>query len=121
MKFLRSPFLFLTLAVALLAPAAFTLGGCGTPVTERSQAVTTLKAIGLTVDTSMTVAAKMYHDGKISQAQWQQIADFHDLKFMPAYHLAVDVVQADLSSIATPDVINLAGQLGALVASFQTH
>lgn len=67
----------------------------------------------------MKVAAGLLRDGKITRAQWDKLAAFHDAVFQPAYNLAVAGVQADLSSVASPDILALFGQLAAIVASYQ--
>jgi hypothetical protein len=108
------PFVPLVLALACITPILVLETGCPT-VDQRTTAVTTLKVVGLTADTAMKVAAQAYHNGQIRADQWQSIADFHDQKFLPTYNTAVSAVQADLSSIATPDVIALCQQLGALI------
>jgi hypothetical protein len=108
----------LVLALAVATPVVINFSGCQTPVDQRTTAVTTLKVVGLTADTAMKLAADAYHNNQIRPDQWQAIADFHDQKFLPAYNTAVQAVQADLSSIATPDVIALCQQLGALIQAF---
>lgn len=108
----------LLLILALLtAPLAFT--ACSTAPTERVSQVRTLQAIGETASTSMQVAAKLRVQGRISAEQWTRIADFHDTRYLPAYRLAVATVSADLSSVASPDLINLVTQLAALVAELE--
>ena len=62
----------------------------------------------------MKVAASLYHDGKITAAQWQTVADTH-AKFQAAYRLAVATVQSNLDSVASPDLVALAGQLVSVV------
>jgi hypothetical protein len=96
-----------------------TMAYVGCTTTSQVQAGQTLQAVGLAVDAAMKTAAGMYHNNQITAAQWAQIADIHDNKFQPAFNLAVQAVQANLSSIASPDVVALASQLSALVASFQ--
>lgn len=105
--------LILCLALASpLAPIA-----CKTPPSERVQAVTTLKAIGLSVDAAMKVAAQMLKDGKIDGSQWGKIANAH-AKFQDAFRLAVKAVGSDLA-LASPDLLSLGGDLLAIVASYQ--
>lgn len=108
---------FLLILALAFAPIAFV--GCSTAPDQRTAAVTTLKIVGQTADTAMMVAAQLYHDGKISQAQWNHVAVIHDQQFLPAYKLAIAAVQSDLSSVASPDLQNLANALAGLVASFQ--
>lgn len=73
--------------------------------------VTTLKVLGATVDSTMTIAAGLYHNGQITTAQWNAIAAFHDNEFLPAYNLAVAAVENDTNQPAAPSLIALAGQL----------
>ena len=105
--------LALALACAAISPTA-----CTTAPTARVQEVKTLKAVGLAVDGTMQLAAQLYHDGKIDAALWQKIATAHDTQFQPAYRLAVAAVQANLDSVASPDLAALAAQLAALVAPY---
>jgi hypothetical protein len=104
-------------AAIMLAGTSITYVGCTTA--SQVQAVQTLETVGLAVDAAMATSASLYHNGQITQAQWQQIADFHDQKFIPAYKLAIQVAQSNLSSVASPDIVTLSTQLAALVASFQ--
>lgn len=110
---MRTLFLALALACAALAPT-----GCNTAPSARVQEVKTLKAVGLAVDGTMQLAAQLYHDGKIDAALWQKIAVAHDTQFQPAYRFAVAAVQANLDSVASPDLVALAAQLAALVAPY---
>jgi hypothetical protein len=108
------------LILCLLAPVAtFGPGAqCQTP-TARVQEVQTLLTIGTAVDSAMKIAAGLYQHGQITKAQWDNIADIHDNKFLPAYNLAIAAVQADFSSIASPDLVSLASQLITAVQQFQ--
>lgn len=108
--------LLLLLCLALTAPVLPT--GCRTAPTERVSTVVTLKVIGASVDASMKLAAQLVRDQRITWEQWRVIADFHDQKFQPAYNLAVAAVQSDLSSVASPDLLALAGQLAVIVNSY---
>jgi hypothetical protein len=107
----------LLLMLALTAsPVIYT--SCQTAPTQRGVEVTTLKALGATVDTTMQIVAQAYKDGRITASQAYAIAEFHDNKFQPAYRLAVAAVQSDLSSIASPDLIGLATQLSQLASQY---
>lgn len=108
--------LFSLLCLALVTPA-FT--GCQTAPSARTAEVTTLKILGASVDASMKVAAQLLKDGKITWAQWDDIATFHDQKFQPAYNLAVAAVRSDLSSAASPDLMALFGSLQGIIAAYQ--
>lgn len=114
LPFIRAFAIALCLAVA--APV-LTFSGCAAPST-RVQEVKTLKVVGLSVDATMKLAAQLYHDGKIGANLWQKIADIHDRQFQPAFNLAVQAVQSDLSSVASPDLAALAAQLAALLAPY---
>ena len=107
------------LAVALCVAAPVTLVQTGCTTSQQVQTDRTLLAVGTAADSAMTVAAQMYHNGQITPSQWKTIADFHDLKFLPAYNTAVAAFKADMSKAAPADVIALANQLAALVAAFQ--
>lgn len=109
--------IFLTLVLLFAAPLAPI--GCSTPPSARVVQVQTLKTVGATVKASMQVAAQLLKDGKITWAQWEKLANFHDTKFQPAYLLAVSTVSADLSSAASPDLLALFGQLLAIAETFQ--
>ncbi len=106
----------LLLALALAAPLAPV--GCSTAPTERVAAVQTLKSVGQTAEAAVVLSAQLFRDGKITGAQARQVMDFYDQKFQPAFRFAVAAARSDLGSVASPDVMNLASQLSALVASF---
>jgi len=106
---------FLTLAIALgILPATFS--GCNSTPSQRVVQVQTLTAVGTAAKTSMQAATSMLKQGQITVAQWQVIANAYDLKFQPAFAIAVSAARSDLSSVASPDLIALAGQLATLVA-----
>ena len=90
--------------------------GCQNPPSERVVAVQTLAAIGMTAKASLDEAARLLARGEITVDQWSKVARFYDQTFAPAYTLAVASVKADLSSIASPDLVGLAAQLATLVA-----
>lgn len=95
---------------------------CSTPPSARVVQVQTLKAVGQSADAAVALSAQLYRDGKLTAAQARQVADFYDLKFQPAYRLVVTAVQANLDSVASPDLMALASQLSALIISLQsTH
>lgn len=112
MKYLR-----FILLLGLLAPISLTTA-CHTSPNQRVNEVKTLKIVGASVDTTMKLAAKLYVDGKISQAQWATIADIHDHKFQPVFKAAVTAVQANLDSVADPALIQIAADLSALLNSY---
>lgn len=118
---LHSLSLFLVLAFALVFASPLVLTtGCTTGSTTQATAVTTLKVVGATASQAMATSAQLLKDGKISVAQWQQIADIFDNKFQPSYKLAVVAANSNVNSVASPDLIALAAQLGALILQFQT-
>ena len=115
----RLPFFFL-----LFLPFFFscTFTGCtNTPVATRAAAASTLQTIGLSAKGAIDSAAILLREGKITRAQWEQVASFYDSRFQPAFALAIAAAQSDLSSPATPDVLSLAAQLTTLLASFTTQ
>lgn len=93
--------------------------GCSTAPSARVVQVQTLKAVGQSAEAAVALSAQLYNGGTISAAQARQVIDFYNTKFQPAFRLAVSAVNANLDSIASPDVASLASQLAALVASFQ--
>ena len=97
------------------------LTGCQTPPSARVVEVQSLKAVGHTADAAVALSAQLYKDGQITAAQAREVLDFYNQNFQPSYRLAVSAVSANLDSIASPDIINLASQLSALVLKFQNH
>lgn len=91
---------------------------CSTAPDQRTVAAQTLGVVGSSAKAGMDSATQLLKQGTITVAQWQKIADFYDLKFQPAYNLALAAVKSDLSSIAAPDVTALSLQFLALVASY---
>lgn len=116
MKSLR--LIFLICAAALCVPI---LPSCQTAPSARVAQVQTLKGVGQAAEASVELSAQLYRDGRITAAQARQVADFYDQKFQPSFRIAVAAVNANLDSIASPDVAALASQLSALVASFQNR
>lgn len=111
-------FRFLVIAVALLfAAPLFVTSGCS--ATNQTVAYRTLGVVGASADSAMKTATSMLKNGTITVAQWQKAADIHDKQFQPAYNLALASVQANLNSIASPELQGLADQLAALILSFQ--
>jgi hypothetical protein len=108
------------LASVMLAIAPLTYSGCSTPPTERTAAVQTLKAVGHSAEAAVELSAKLYQDGRITAAQARQVLDLYNLKFQPAYRVAVTAAQADLSSAASPDLLRLANDLTQLVVQLTT-
>ena len=112
--------LFLILALVTATPLALVQTGCSSPPSARVVQVQSLKAVGESAEAAVTLSAQLYRDGKITPAQARQVLDFYDTKFQPAFRLAVAAVNANLDSIASPDVALLASQLSALVVQLQT-
>ena len=109
----------LLLSLALIAAVPLAPIGCQTAPTERVATVQTLKVIGASRDAAMKTAVQLLKDGKITWAQWDKVATFHDKKLQPAYRLAELAARSDLSSVASPDLVALWGELASLVASLQ--
>lgn len=108
----------LLLSLALCAGVPLAPVGCQSAPTERTTQVVTLKVLGASRDAAMKTAAQLLKDGKITWEQWDKIAKTHD-RFQAAYRVAVLAVRADLSSVASPDLMALWSELAALVATFQ--
>ncbi len=113
----RNPFIAL-LFIAILAIVPVLQTGCSTAPSSRVQQVQTLKAVGQSAEAAVASAAQLYNSKTITAVQAQQVADIYDKKFQPAYRLAVAAVNANLDSVASPDLIALAAQLSALVLTF---
>lgn len=109
----------------LLALAVFTVTlpvihtGCQTPPNERVVAGQTLKIAGQTAEAAMDEVVQLFKTGKITAAQDRAVSDFYDQKFQPAFRLAKNAVNGDLSSLASKDVADLLSQLLQLVANLK--
>jgi len=90
---------------------------CAAP-SERVAQVQTLKAVGHTAEAAVATSAQLYSAGKITPEQARKVMDIYDRQFQPAYRVAVNAVNANLDSIASPELISLAAQLSAIVATF---
>lgn len=111
----------LLLAVALAVQPVVNVG-CQTPPEQRAVVFQTLKAVKITAEGAVSLSAELYRDGKITAAQARQITDFYNEHFYrhgSPFHVAVLAARSNLDSFASPDIAALAGQLIALVASFQ--
>lgn len=113
----------LTLVLLFFAVVALPVAttSCSTAPSARVVQVQSLKAVGQSADAAVALSAQLYRDGKITAAQARQVLDFYDQKFQPSFRLAVAAVNANLDSIASPDLAALASQLSALVIQFQNH
>lgn len=114
MKTLRN----LLFAVALLG-VPLVMTSCSSPPSTRVVQVQTLKAVGHTAESAVLLSAQLYRDHKITDAQARAVMDFYNLKFQPTYRVAVNAVQMNLDSFASPELIDLAQQLATLVASYK--
>lgn len=81
--------------------------------------VQTLKAVGHTAETAVATSAQLYGAHLITDKQARDVMDLYNQKFQPAYRVAVKAVNANLDSLAAPELIDLAAQLATLVASYQ--
>jgi hypothetical protein len=106
----------LLIALATALPVVQT--GCSTPVSERVAAVQSLKAVGHTAEAAVAATAQFYAAGKITAAQAAEVNRIFDKQFQPAFRIAVNAVNANLESVASPELIALAAQLSALVLTF---
>ncbi len=111
--------LYLTFALftALIVAAPFAVTGCSTAPDQRVQTVQTLKIVGQSAKSSIDAAAQLLKQGSITVEQFQKVAALYDLRWQPAYSLAVAAAHSDLSSVADPSLIGLAAELAALVAT----
>lgn len=112
----------LLLAVLLTVSVLFLNTGCpsvSAPST-RVVEVQTLKSVAATAKAGINSAADAVVAGKMSVAHYQEVANFYDTKFQPAYNLAVQAVQSDLAP-ASPAVQQLVLQFVALIASYTVN
>ena len=109
--------LILVLILALAVPLAPI--GCQTPPSERVVAVQTLKALGEAAEAAVTLSAQLYRNGTINAVQARAVIDFYDQKYQPAYRLAVAAANANLDSVANPEVSSLCNRLLGMVAQYQ--
>lgn len=116
MRIFRVFALLSALVFASVAPVIVT--GCATAPSARVAQVQSLKAVGQSAEAAVSLSAQLYRDGKITGAQARAVMDFYDARFQPAFRLAVAAVNANLDSLASPDLLALASQLSALVAQY---
>jgi hypothetical protein len=100
-----------------MPPAVLT--SCTTTPNQRVVEVQTLKAIGHTAESAVQLSAQLYKDGRITALEARNVIDFYDTKFQSVFRVAVNAAQANLDTIASPEVISLAAQLSALVLQLQ--
>lgn len=101
------------------APVALVVTGCGNPSSRVTQ-VQTLKAVGHTAESAVALSAQLYRDKRITADQARAVNVLFDTKFQPAFRVAVNAVQMNLDSVASPELIDLAAQLSNLVSSYTT-
>lgn len=94
---------------------------CTSAPSSRVAQVQTLKAVGETAEAAVALSAQLYKDGHITPDQARQVMDMYDFRFQPIFRLAVSAAKADLSTAASPDLLDVAAQLSALVLSFKAH
>lgn len=114
MKRLLSLLIFAAALGAL--PLAHT--GCQTAPNARVAQVQTLKAVGHSAEAAIQLTAELLRANRITADQARAAMDFYDQKFQPAYRVAVAAVRANFDSLASPEIVGLAAQLSALVASY---
>lgn len=93
------------------------LTSCTTAPSARVAEGRTLEYAGLTAKAALDTSAQLLAHGKISVVQYEAVAAIDD-KFHLLYDPAVRAVQADLSSLASPDILAIVAQLTAAVAQF---
>jgi hypothetical protein len=94
------------------------LTGCSSTPTASQVAYSTLDGVGATVDAAMKTAAQLRVAGKISAAQWQQIADLH-AKFLVSFNAAVDAAALTTNQPVPAALTALAGDVLTLIGTFQ--
>lgn len=102
----------------VLAPAAFT-PGCTTAPSARVVQVKSLLTVGQEANDVLVLSAQLYNTSKITAAQARAVNTFYDGTFQPAFRLAVAAAKADLSSVASPDLLALAAQLATLIPALK--
>lgn len=106
------------LMIGLFTASPFGLTGCqGT--TALVVATQTLKAVGEGAEATVATSAKMYNSGQIAAAQALNIVNFYDQRFQPAFRAAAAGVDVGVAP-APANLVDLAGQLSALLASYHT-
>src|SRR5689334_9698866 len=90
--------------------------GCAAP-SGRVVQVQTLKAVGHTAESAVALSAQLYRDHRITADQARAVNTLYDVKLQPAFRVAVNAVQMNLDSVASPELVDLAAQLSALVNS----
>lgn len=106
---------------ALLCFFVFPTGGCSSAPSERVVQVQSLKAVGHAAESAVALSAQLYRDGRITAAQARTVLDFYNERFQPVYRVAVSAVNANLDTLASPELLSLAGELSNLVLQLQKH
>jgi hypothetical protein len=102
----------------LLCTTPLVTTGCSTAPNARVAQVQTLKAVGHAAESAIELTRELYRTQRITATQARQAMDFYDQRFQPTYRVAVAAVRANLDSLASPELVGLAAELSALVASF---
>lgn len=118
MKSLSRFLLVSTLAFAAPVCAVIHLSGCANPPSARVVQARTLGVLGSTAKAGMDGATQLLKQGRLTVDQWRTIANYYDLRWQPAYNLAVAAVRSNLDSIAGPDLQKLADEFLALLAQY---
>lgn len=106
--------IFLALCLAI-APVGLT--SCATSPQVQATEARTLLAVGTSAKAGLDTCTQLLKAGKMSVADYQKVAAFFDSRFQPAFRLAVAVAKSDTAP-ASPDLLNLASQFAALVATY---
>lgn len=110
--------LAVTLALTCAAPVTFT--SCASSPSSRVVEVQSLKATGQTAEAAVMLSARLYQGGTITATQARAVLDLYDLKFQPAFRVAVAAAHTDLNQLSPREVANLAAQIVNLVNSYRT-
>lgn len=109
----------LAICLAFAMPFAGPVG-CQQAPSVKTVEYQSLLTVGTAAKAGMDAATVLLKQGQITVPQWQKVATFFDTKWQPTYAVAVSAARADLSTVASPDVLALATQFAQLVASLTT-
>lgn len=89
------------------------LPACHTPSVQ-TQAAHSLKAVGYASKAAIDGAWELRKAGKLTEAQWQVVADFYDHKFQPAFRAAYHMARTDVNAPAPVHLVDLLTELQSL-------
>lgn len=107
------------LLLILLLATAPVFTSCQSAPSERTATVHTLKAVGHMAEAAVELSARLYADGRITAQQARDVAQAYDLRFQPAFRVAVEAAKFDTSAASPQSLLEMAAELQRLVASYQ--